>query len=485
MDLALLLLVQLANLRLTNSYTLWGCRLENRNVLEVRDPFTGDVIGTVLTACNQTIAEVLAQASAAAVKARASSRYERGQILTDIADQIEAQLETFSVSITKEVGKPIRNSRYEVSRCIRTLRLSAEAAKQAMGGMVALDAFVEGDGRVGATFFQPFGTVFAITPWNDPLNLAAHKIGPAIAAGNAVILKPSPRAPLTAAMLVECISQVSPLKNLVQIVHGGAQETKLLLDSDEIDFVSFTGGEAVGRQVRQASGLKPCALELGGNGSVIVCEDADIDQAVEASVAGAFSNSGQNCIGVQRIYVHSAAYPSFIKAFKKQASALRVGNPMDEQTDLGPVIDSAELARITSTVDEAIAMGAELLVGHNAKSGCYEPTALSGTSSEMGVNGDEIFGPVAVIEPFGAVSEAIELANKSRMSIHAAIFTQSLRTARRAVENLDAASVILNDSTDFRVDNMPFGGWGRGNHGREGVRYAMEGMSQRKLVCIR
>lgn len=331
---------------------------------------------------------------------------------------------------------------------------------------------------------EPLGIILAITPFNDPLNLVAHKLGPAIAGGNAVILKPSELAPLSALALVEVLIEAGLPTDVVTPVVGGSDLGAALVAVRAIRMVSFTGGFRTGEAISRLAGLKKLAMDLGGNAPVIVMADAALDQAVEACVSGAFWAAGQNCIGTQRILIERPIYEAFSAAFVAQTTALRTGNPHDEATDVGPMITEAAARSAEALVARAMASGARLLTGHRREGALYAPTVLEVVPHDAALWCEEAFAPVVTLEPFDSFDQAIAMANAVDFSLHAGIFTSSLALALEASSRIEAGGVMVNDSSDYRFDAMPFGGFKYGSLGREGVRFAYEDMTQPRVVCI-
>jgi acyl-CoA reductase-like NAD-dependent aldehyde dehydrogenase len=410
---------------------------------------------------------------------------ERARILSAVASAIESDADAYAVTIVKETGKPIRNAAREVARAANTLRLSAEEATRLTGETLAFDSFPGGETRSGYYRFEPVGVIAAITPFNDPLNLICHKLGPAFAAGNSIVLKPAEQAPLVAILLAkQFLAAGLPRKALNLLTGYGRDFGDVLTSHPDVAMVSFTGGAGVGEAICRSAGIKRLAMELGANGPVIVMADADLDKAVAACTAGAFGASGQNCIGVQRIYVSDAVYESFRERMISATGELRTGDPMDQATDIGPMVDEAQAERLVQWTSEAKAKGARVLTGGVRHGALFAPTLLENVPDCARLACEEAFGPVASLFRFSDLDEAIDAANAADFTIHAAIFTESLRDAHHAARRLKAAGVMINDSTDYRLDAMPFGGAGRGNMGREGVRFAAREMSQTKVVCF-
>lgn len=454
-------------------------------LMTIASPWTGEVLGQVACASADDIPHALAGATQGAAALRALPTAARAAILRDTAAALEADGERFARAITLETGKPIRSATREVARAVNTLRLSAEEATRIAGETIPFDSFPGGEHRSGYYVYEPLGVIAAITPFNDPLNLVCHKLGPAIAAGNSVVLKPAEQAPLVAMMLAKLLLAAGlPATALTLLTGYGQDFGDALVSHPDIAMVSFTGGERVGEAIGRASGIKRLAMELGGNGPVIVMADADLDKAVAACVSGAFGAAGQNCIGVQRIYVQDAVYDAFRARFVAATERLHLGDPLDPAVDLGPMISAAQAERAHAWAWEAVAQGAALLAGGHREGPLLHPTVLENVPPDARVACEEVFGPVVSLFRFGEYDDAIAAANRMRFAIHAAIFTQSLRTAADAARRLNAAGVMVNDSTDYRLDAMPFGGAGHGNMGREGVRFAVREMSQTKVVCF-
>jgi glyceraldehyde-3-phosphate dehydrogenase (NADP+) len=453
--------------------------------MTVRNPFTGDVLGEAACATVEHVDRAVASAVVGAEAMRDLSTGARARILHDAATALEADAARFAAAITAETGKPVRSATREVARAVNTLRLSAEEATRLAGETIAFDSFPGGEARSGHYVHEPLGVIVAITPFNDPLNLICHKVGPALAAGNAVVLKPAEQAPLVAVMLARLLVAVGLPDGALNLLTGrGCDFGDALTGHDDVAMVSFTGGAGVGRAICRSAGMKRLAMELGGNGPVIVMDDADIDRAAKACASGAFGAAGQNCIGVQRIYVHAAVHEAFSIAMVAATNALTVGDPMDPATEIGPMISLEQAERILTWTQEAVAQGAALLTGGERVGALVRPILLADVPEEARVSCQEAFGPVVSLFRFSDLDAAIAAANRADYAIHAAIFTESLRHARHAARRLRVAGVMINDSTDYRLDAMPFGGAGRGNMGREGVRFAVREMSQTKVVCF-
>jgi acyl-CoA reductase-like NAD-dependent aldehyde dehydrogenase len=457
----------------------------SQHIREVTSPYDGRVVGSVpLTAATAGEA-VLEAARSGARKAQALSRNARGKILDAAATDIEHRNEEFAWTIVAESGKTIRQARKEVLRAVNTLRLSAAEARRNAGEVIPFDSYEGSEDRTGWFSREPLGIIAAITPFNDPLNLVAHKIGPAIAGGNAVILKPSALAPLSAQLLTDALVDAGLPSEVLIVVHGDRDVVETIIGSRDVRMVSFTGGFSTGESIARAAGLKKLSMDLGGNAPVIVLKDADIEDAVESCVSGAFWAAGQNCVGVQRILVATPLYAEFRQRFLDAAALLVAGDPSDERTDVGPMISPAALHELRAKLDEAIGAGAVLLTGNVADGNVLQPTVLEAVPADSRLWKEEVFGPVVMLHAFNTFEEAIEVANAIEFSLHAGIFTDSLSSAMDAARRLDAGGVMINDSSDYRFDGMPFGGAKYGNMGREGVRFAYEEMTQPKVICIK
>ncbi|WP_085033760.1 aldehyde dehydrogenase family protein, partial [Ensifer aridi] len=431
--------------------------------ISVYSPYDGALVGTVEATDASEIDDLLARARRGAELSRALPRHRRASILEGAARIVESRRDSFAETIVREAGKTIVQARKEVLRCVNTLKLSAEEAKRNAGEIVPFDAYTGSEQRQGWFTREPLGIITAITPYNDPLNLVAHKLGPAIAGGNAVLLKPSELTPLSAINLVDAFREAGLPEEVITVAVGGTDLGKALVAAREVRMVSFTGGFATGEAISRSAGLKKLAMELGGNAPVIVMNDCDFDKAVEACVSGAFWAAGQNCIGAQRILVQSKFYERFRDAFVAATRNLRTGDPMQEVTDVGPMISPEAAERTEAAVCEAIAAGAMLLCGNYRDGSLYHPTVLEGTPKTCRLWHEEVFAPVVMLAPFDTLAEAIEMANEPEYSLHAGIFTSNLSAALDAASKIDAGGVMINDSSDYRFDAMPFGGFKYGS----------------------
>ncbi|WP_314325162.1 aldehyde dehydrogenase family protein [Paenarthrobacter ilicis] len=454
------------------------------NDLVVRNKFDGAVLATLPQCTEADVRVELIRAAAAAPAAAAMPRHERGRILDAAADLLQQRSQKVAELIVAEAGKTIKQARKEVSRAVNTLKLSAAETRRNVGEVVPFDSFAGSENRQGWFTREPLGLIAAITPYNDALNLVAHKLGPAIAGGNAVILKPSQLTPLTAILLVDLLREAGLPSDFVTVVLGDRTVAQTIISSKLVRMVSFTGGFATGRAIAANAGIKRLSMELGGNAPVIVFDDADIPAAVEASVSGSFWAAGQNCIGAQRILVQRAVFDTFLDAFVTQTAALKTGDPRNEHTDVGPMISHDSAAEAKRKIDEAVSAGAQLLTGGTLNGPVLTPAVLTGVPRTCEAWSEELFAPVVLVEPFDSAEEAIELANDSDYALQAGVFTKDLSLALQTAKAIDAGGVMINDSSDYRHDAMPFGGSKYGSMGREGVHFAYEEMTQPKVIAI-
>ncbi|RWX20472.1 aldehyde dehydrogenase family protein [Rhizobium hidalgonense] len=450
----------------------------------VTNPFDGSFVGAIPETSAEAVDLLLERARRGAQIARSLPRHQRSAILERAAATIEERKEEFALLIVQEAGKTIAQARKEATRCVNTLKLSAEEAKRNAGEVIPFDAYAGSESRQGWYTRAPLGIIAAITPYNDPLNLVAHKLGPAIAGANAVLLKPSELTPLSAIKLVEVLIESGLPEEVITVAVGGADLGKALVSAKDVRMISFTGGFVTGEAIARSAGIKKLAMDLGGNAPVIVMENSDVQAAVEDCVSGAFWAAGQNCIGTQRILVQRSIYEHFKTEFVAQTVRMKTGDPMNAETDMGPMISERAVNRAAAMVERAIAAGATLLCGHKPAGTLYPPTVLENVQATCDVLNEEVFAPVVMLQPFDELEEAIELANTPEYSLHAGIFTNDLASALEAAKRIDAGGVMINQSSDYRFDAMPFGGFKYGSMGREGVRFAYEDMTQPKVVCI-
>jgi len=450
----------------------------------VKNPYSNKTIADVSMANRAEMEEAIAAAESAAKEMRLLPRFEVARALRKIAESIEKRQDQFAKTIAEEAAKPISQAKGEVERGIATFKWAAGEAERFAGEVVPIDTQLMGKGKTAYTERIPRGVVYGITPFNFPLNLVAHKVGPALAAKNAIIIKPSPRTPLTALLLGEAFMQSELPKGTLQIVPMDVENMGLILNDERIAMISFTGSDAVGWKLKEQCGRKAIALELGGNAPVIIDESADIKHSLERATMGAFSYSGQICISVQRVFVHDKIFDEWTSEFVEKAKGLTIGDPLDEATQLSVMITEEAARKAEQMIKEAIDNGAELLCGGRREGAMLDATVLTKTSSEMRVVSEEAFAPVAAVEKFSDFEEAVDLANQTKYGLQAGVFTNNLSNMQRAARGLEYGGVLINDVPTFRVDNMPYGGVKQSGFGREGVRYAMDEMSETRLVVI-
>lgn len=451
---------------------------------EVRNPFTGGLVAAV----GKAGPAELEQATAAAVRAfdetRKLSSRRRTEILGRTADGLQRRREELAETIIFEAGKPLRLSLGEVDRAITTFRLAAEEAGRIGGEVIPLDRTPPGEGRLGMTRRFPLGPVLAITPFNFPLNLVAHKVAPSIAAGNSMVLKPASATPLTALLLGEVLLEAGMTPGMVNIVPAPGALADRLVGDDRFKLVTFTGSPAVGWELKRKAGRKRVLLELGGNAALIVLDDAALDLAVERAVHGSFAYSGQICISVQRIYVHERIHDEFLRRFLDRSAKLVAGDPAAETTDLGPMIDDEAAGRTEAWVKEAVSAGARVLCGGRRDGRFYAPTVLAGVTPSMKVQSCEVFAPVVSIQSVCGIDDAIRRVNDSPFGLQAGLFTRDAAAIFRAFQELEVGGLIVNDAPTYRADHMPYGGEKESGFGREGVRYAIEEMTQLRMLAL-
>lgn len=455
----------------------------------VSTPFDGKPFAEVPDGDAEEMAEAIAAAAAAREKARSLIPFERYRFLMAAAAKVEADAKLFAETVALESGKPLREAKAEVDRTVQTLQFSAEEAKRIHGEMLPLDAHPGGRGRTGFTLRVPRGVIGCITPFNFPLNLVAHKIGPALASGNTVVVKPAEETPCSAYLLAMALAEAGCPDGFVNVVPGlGEVAGEALVTHPDVAMVSFTGSRAVGKHIRAVAGLKPVTLELGGNSAVVIDSDYDWSEALDRFVVGGFAHSGQVCIHLQRIYcvAKSGRYRELVDALAARAQKLKVGHPLDESAEVTSLIRVRDVERVGATVGEAKSKGATLAAG-GTRSGraTFAPTVVAGIAPGMKLAEDEIFGPVVGLAEAESFEAAIAAANRTPYGLQAAVFTHDLERALRAAERIEAGGVMINEIPTFRVDQMPYGGMKESGMGREGPRYACEEMTESKTIVIR
>jgi acyl-CoA reductase-like NAD-dependent aldehyde dehydrogenase len=468
----------------TQGFLVDGKWMEAGDPVEVRAPYDGSVIARVF----QGRREHAEAAIAAAVKAFGTTRrlpaFERQRVLRRVAENIGERKEEFARTLAQEAGKPIKAARTEVGRAIFTFSVAAEESTRIYGEYLPLDWQESTAGRWGIVRRFPLGPIAGITPFNFPLNLVAHKVAPAIACGCTMVLKPAPQTPLSALLLAEAIQQAGWPDGALNVLPLSNEDASLLVTDERLKLISFTGSAAVGWDIKRRAGKKKVILELGGNAGVIVHSDADLAYAAERCVAGGFAYAGQTCISVQRILVERSVCGKFTELLLAGVKRLQTGDPLQESTDLGPLIRESDAVRASDWVQEAVRSGARLLCGGHRNGPLLEPTVLTGTRAEMKVNCQEIFAPVVTVEPYDDFLEACRQVNNSPYGLQTGIFTRDAKLLFNAYEELEVGAVIAGDVPTFRIDHMPYGGIKDSGLGREGLRYAIEEMTEPRLLVM-
>jgi len=448
---------------------------------DVRSPYSGDVVGRVA----RGTADHARAAVDAAVQALRNPlpQHERAAILDRVATALRERQEELARLVSAEAGKPIKAARGEASRAVQTYIAAADAARTLTGETVPMDASPAGEGKLAFTLRVPVGVVGAISPFNFPLNLVAHKLAPALAAGCPVVLKPAPATPLTALALAELTAEAGLPAGWLSVVCGPAQEIgDVLVEDERVKALTFTGSGPVGWSLRARAARKRVALELGNSTPMIVAADADLERAAAAASTYAFAYSGQACISLQRVYVHREVYDEFVRLLLPKVEALVVGDPADERTDVGPVIDERSRDRILDWIQRS---GGEVLTGGTLTGdGLIRPTVVASPADDSELSCAEAFGPVCAVQPYDDVDDALRRANATPYGLHAGIFTRDLSLALRAARELDFAGVVVNDAPSIRVDHMPYGGIKASGNTREGPRYAVRELTEERLVVI-
>ena len=450
--------------------------------MKVLNPYTNELIANVDLCDTKEIETIISKGKSAKEAMASLSSKDRSHILIEIIEGLEMHYHLFISSIIKESGKPYRYAKAEVDRAIQTFTIAAEETKRLPHELLDLDQTEKGVGLQGEVVYFPKGLIFGISPFNFPLNLAVHKIAPAIASGCPIIFKPSSKTTVTMMHLADIINETGLPEGGFQLVNCTRENGNKIIEDERVDLLSFTGSPAVGWKMKAAAGKKKVILELGGNAAAIVCDDANMQLALEELLVGGFAYSGQVCIHTQRIYVHKTAFDDFKTKFIENVEQLKNGDPMLEETDFSLMIDDDNAARVEKWVAEAIDKGATLLTGGKKEGGYYAPTVLTNVPKGLKVLEEEVFGPVVVLEPYDDLQEAIDQVNDSRWGLQASIFTDSITKRTLAFRNLKVGGVIHNKSTTFRVDNMPYGGIKDSGFGREGVKYAILDYMEPKLL---
>jgi len=466
-------------------FGLWidGRWHETERWMEVRSPYDGALVGMVSAGDVQHLQEAVQCANQAMTHPMPA--YQRAEILSRAAQLLEQRREHFARTIALEAGKPIRTARIEVARAVSTLTFAAVEARTLTGEMIPMSASPAGAGKFAFTIREPVGVVGAITPFNFPLNLVCHKVAPALAAGCAVVLKPASTTPITALLLAELFLEADLPRGWLNVIPGSGSEVgHALVEHPEVPLISFTGSVEVGQAIRARAVHKKVLLELGNSSPLLVFEDADLQAAAQAVATHGYSHAGQSCISVQRVLVHEAVADAFEQLSTERVQALVVGDPLDEKTQVGPLITTADRDRVKAWIDEAVTAGARLLCGGEVEGTILKPTLLADVTPEMKVFCKEVFGPVVGISRFRTFDEAITLANATEYGLQAGVFTASIHTAFETARRLQFGGVLINEAPTFRTDQMPYGGVKASGNTREGPHYAVREMTVERLVIV-
>jgi acyl-CoA reductase-like NAD-dependent aldehyde dehydrogenase len=464
---------------------LAGNWVDKASKIEVRNPFDNSVIDTVPKADGGDVEKTLAFAERGAKVMAKLSSYERWKVLRKAADTMAARNEELGQLISKEEGKIIAEGRGEANRAVETMMASAEEAKRLHGETVPLDADPTGSRKLGFTLRVPCGVVAAIAPFNFPLNLVCHKVGPALAAGNSVIIKPASDTPLSALRLTEILLESGlPPEGIQCITGAGGEIGDTIVKDRRVRKITFTGSREVGDRICRMAGIKKVTMELGSNSPLIIMPDADLDKVAAAVAVTGYGNAGQTCISTQRVLTAKKVYGDFLGVLKPKVEALTIGNQLDEKSKVGPMVKESEAVRVESWINEAVAAGARLVAGGGRRGAIYTPAVVADVDPEMRISRDELFGPAVAVTPFNAIDDAIALANDSVYGLSAGIFTENVEWAMKFAREAEAGNLHVNWGPQWRVDLMPYGGLKDSGFGKEGPRYAVEEMTDLKMVIF-
>jgi acyl-CoA reductase-like NAD-dependent aldehyde dehydrogenase len=465
-------------------FYLAGEWVKSDQKLEVVYPYTGEVVRYTYKPTRQQVERAIQAAVDAFEVTRRLPTYERAEILSRAALMIKERREELARSITLEAGKPLKDAYFETDRCVLTFQTAAEEAKRIYGEVIPLDLMAYAKNRIGIVRRYPLGPVLAISPFNFPLNLPAHKVAPALAAGNSVVLKPASKTPITWLIMADILDKAGVPKGALSVLPADSATADEMVADERFKLITFTGSSAVGWRIKERSGKKRVLLELGGNAGVIVDQGTDIAYAAKRVTVGGFSYAGQICISVQRTYIHRDIFRQFTDAMISEVKNLKVGDPLDPSTDFGPMIDATVAARTEEWVQEAVREGARVLTGGKAHGALFEPTLLTDVRRESKVCSMEVFAPLVNLFPFDDFKQAVAMVNDTNYGLQAGVFTSHLEHALYAFDELQVGGVVLNDIPTFRIDHMPYGGTKDSGFGREGLRYAIEEMTEMKLLAI-
>jgi acyl-CoA reductase-like NAD-dependent aldehyde dehydrogenase len=465
-------------------FLVGGKKTTSKETLEVKNPFNDEVIGVVCRPSAEDVEQAIQSAVRTFEKIRNMPSYRRSEVLKNAASLVDEKKEMLAKILCQEAGKPIRHARSEVTRAVSTLTIAAEEAKRMSGEALPMDITAAAGNRLGIVRRFPIGPIAGISPFNFPVNLVCHKVAPALAVGNCITVKPASTTPISALLLGELFLEAGAVPGTFDVIPCSGQLAELLVTDPRFKKISFTGSAEIGWGIKNKAGKKRVCLELGGNAAVIVEPDADMDYAVARCILGGYAYAGQICISVQRVYIQDAAYDDFSAAFIRGIQQLKLGDPLLEETDVGPMIDEASAVQTVKWIEEAVTRGARILTGGNRDKTLLEPAVLENVPADARISCEEVFAPVVVLDKYKTFEEAINKANDSVFGLQAGVFTRDIEKAFRAFHELDVGGVIVNDVPTYRVDHMPYGGVKDSGTGREGPRYAIEDYTEPRLLVI-
>lgn len=466
------------------NFLINGKWVRSSKKLEVKNPYNNEIIAVTFRPTKEQILESIEAAKKAFKRTRELKSFERAELLKKVSQALQKRKEEIANIMCLESGKPISLCKGEVDRACHTFSIASEEATRIEGEVMPLDLAEKSGDRIGITKRFPIGPILGISPFNFPLNLVCHKVAPALASGNSIILKPSSETPITCILLGEIIEKAGAIPGMVNVLPASSSDMKYFIESDDIKMITFTGSGRIGWELKSKSRKKKVCLELGGDAASIVEPDADISHAIKKNVIGAFAYSGQVCISVQRIFVHEDIFTEFLDKFVSETEKLKVGNPKDDDTFIGPMITEKEAKRIESWVNDAGKEGAKILCEGKRQGAFYMPTVLTNVNSNSTLTKEEAFAPVVIIEKYSDFNDAINMVNSSKFGLQAGVFTNNIKKIMQAYNTIDVGGVIINDFPTFRVDSMPYGGIKESGFGREGVKYTMEEMTELKLLVL-
>lgn len=459
---------------------------DSNEIVEIRNPYTKEIVKKVYKSNTKQVNDSLDYLSSVFQKYKSTPTYIKSELLSKISKKVSDRKEELAQLITLETGKPIKFSRIEVERAILTFQLGSEEAKRIEGETLSLDLLKGSEGKKAIVRRFPIGLIFAITPWNFPINLVAHKLSPALASGNVVLLKPASASLCCGIELGKIVKEASEEVGLdfcpVNVITSSGGEIEQFLGDDRIKLISFTGSPLIGWGIKKHTLMQKLSLELGGNAGVIIDESADVKLAAAKIAIGGFAQAGQSCISVQRVFVYKSRYEEFKKNMLEETAKMKYGNPFEEDTMIGPLINEDEAKRVEKWIEEAVEANAKVLTGGKRNNAVVEPTIVEGANKKLNINSKEVFAPLITIQAFEDFKQAVKEVNDSTLGLQAGVFTNNFANAMYAYENIETGGVIINDVSTYRMDSMPYGGVKQSGNAREGVKYAIEEMTERKVM---